>query len=1102
MKTHVSHFIGVGAAAVVLLGAPAAPAAVPQMTGYQAVLADPGGQPIRNDSLSVTFSIYDAATSGSLLWQEVQEVVTNNDGLFNTTLGAVAPIPDSVFADSARWLGITVETDPEMSPRLRFLSTPYSYRVGTVDGAMGGIISGDVAIQSNLDVNGEITATGMSGKIRFDYNDITDLPDPTVFEGMFAHVVNEGRAYYASDGQWVPLADSSHSHTGLVANGWIDDGAVVRLDVASDRVGIGIATPTEKLEVNGNVVVSGKATIGQGHTNTNTAGFVAGENNTASGEFASVSGGEENTAGGDWATVAGGFTGQATGLAAAVGGGEGNTASGGDAVVGGGNSNTASGNISTIAGGNTNTASGVFAFVGGGMINLAGDTASTVAGGRFNKARGVYSTIAGGGGPSPADSNRADDYAFVGGGTRNWAGGFATVGGGSDNAAYSEATVAGGRNNTAYSGSVGGGRDNAANGILATVGGGLWDSANGHWSVVAGGLGNVIGPDVTNAQVSTIGGGEDNRIGGGATGATISGGQSNRAGDEGATIAGGSSNQANGAFATIGGGAGNVADGDVATISGGNQNVASGYHSFVGGGEYNKARGYYSVVAGGGGANASDSNEAVGNWSVISGGRANRTLGDYSLAAGRRAKADHGGTFVWADSTDADFVSTAGNQFLIRAGGGVGIGTANPAEQLSVAGVVQSTTGGFRFPDGSVQTTAATGSGSGWSDAGSVVRLDTSTDSVGIGTATPTQPLDVAGNVHVAETLFTDYVSSNSPLELQTAGTPRMHIDDVSGNVGIGTVTPSQPLDVYGNVHVAETLFASQVSSNSPLQLQTAGTTRMHIDDVTGNVGIGTTNPTATLHLATGGIRYPDGTLQTSAGVGVASSVVSNTDVVVNADADANGTGDIMLQTHGDDVVRINNAGRVSIGTSSVPANVRERLVVAGPGLTEGGIELDAGTSTGGAAINGMGGGGVVIYTYTGAVGAELYTERMRIDANGYVGIGKSNPSGPLDVAGPIATATTTLGLGNNITLDEHFSVILAQGNSIITLPLAGGRFGRRYTIKHLGGFIYNTTIVTTGSETIDGSSSYVLNTPFGDPIMSYVTVVSGGFGWFIVAHH
>ena len=39
--------------------------------------------------------------------------------------------------------------------------------------------------------------------------------------------------------------------------------------------------------------------------------------------------------------------------------------------------------------------------------------------------------------------------------------------------------------------------------------------------------------------------------------------------------------------------------------------------------------------------------------------------------------------------------------------GNVGIGTPTPAQMLSVAGTIESTAGGFKFPDGTTQTTAA-----------------------------------------------------------------------------------------------------------------------------------------------------------------------------------------------------------------------------------------------------------------------------------------------------------------------------------------------------------------------------------------------------------
>jgi hypothetical protein len=63
-------------------------------------------------------------------------------------------------------------------------------------------------------------------------------------------------------------------------------------------------------------------------------------------------------------------------------------------------------------------------------------------------------------------------------------------------------------------------------------------------------------------------------------------------------------------------------------------------------------------------------NTASGLAAAVPGGELNTAQGNYSFAAGYRAKANHIGAFVWADSTDADFASTAADQFAVRANGG------------------------------------------------------------------------------------------------------------------------------------------------------------------------------------------------------------------------------------------------------------------------------------------------------------------------------------------------------------------------------------------------------------------------------------------------
>ena len=98
---------------------------VPPVLNHQGMLTDDAGAPLTGD-FYMTFRLYEAAEGGSEIWSETQQVSVEN-GVFNVYLGVVAPLDDTLFDGQDIWLGVTVESDAEMAPRLRLGSVLYAF---------------------------------------------------------------------------------------------------------------------------------------------------------------------------------------------------------------------------------------------------------------------------------------------------------------------------------------------------------------------------------------------------------------------------------------------------------------------------------------------------------------------------------------------------------------------------------------------------------------------------------------------------------------------------------------------------------------------------------------------------------------------------------------------------------------------------------------------------------------------------------------------------------------------------------------------------------------------------------------------------------------
>ena len=272
------------------------------------------------------------------------------------------------------------------------------------------------------------------------------------------------------------------------------------------------------------------------------------------------------------------------------------------------------------------------------------------------------------------------------------------------------------------------------------------------------------------------------------------------------------------------------------------------------------------------------------------------------------------------------------------------------------------------------------------------------TGNVGIGTG--------GGNISYNGSALVIGTQNALPIQFRTSGSERMRIDS-SGNMGIGTSSPSTLLTVNGTATITTLNLTNALTLNGATSGQitisppsAAGTNTLTLPAATGTVAL-TANPTFTGTVTATTITSPAAT-------------------------------NLTIQSAGTTAMTIDTSQNVGIGTTDYGRFNRGLSIYAAGGVYSG-IQLTNSTtgsvSTAGTLIYTAGNDFLINNQQSGLITfSTANTERMRIDSNGTVSIGTTQGGtgfGLLNVQRNASSSQSSLSIGDFNTFSNDVGIYL-----------------------------------------------------------------------------